>query len=159
MWLLFWWHLLILYCNFYTDAIIEELALSPDGQIMVLGDSSGRLHILDTESSQVIFSHVCTHFWTTYMCIYIYTHLPCMFTFLKYINQYKPIWKGFYDIIHRKNKLSPTLLCLLKASDPMILCVMFEKIKYLFIMTLPNLCQHLIVRPCTAFVELNVLQW
>lgn len=42
------------------DAVIEKLALSLDGQIMVLGDSSGRLHILDTDSSQVIFSHIVT---------------------------------------------------------------------------------------------------
>ncbi|XP_022332534.2 kinetochore-associated protein 1-like [Crassostrea virginica] len=42
------------------DAVIEELALSPDGQVMILGDSSGRLHILDTETSKMVFSHIVT---------------------------------------------------------------------------------------------------
>lgn len=28
----------------------------------------------------------------------------------------------------------------------------------MFIVTLPNMCQHLILRPCKAFVELSVLQ-
>lgn len=44
------------------------------------------------------------NYFHVYVHVYLYTHLSCtcMYTFLKYINQYKPIWKGFYDIIHRK---------------------------------------------------------
>lgn len=44
------------------------------------------------------------NYFHVYVHVYLYTHLSCtcMYTFLKYINQYKLIWKGFYDIIHRK---------------------------------------------------------
>lgn len=95
-------HLLILYFNFYTDAVIEELALSPDGQIMVLGDSSGRLHILDTDSSQVIFSHVCTHFWTTYIYMYIYIHTSHVYVCTHFWSLFK---NGFHDITQYIEKM------------------------------------------------------
>jgi WD40 repeat protein len=59
LWNMFYYNEVINYFNFvFPDGLVDCIEWSPDGTMLMAGDSTGKLSLLDTDTADVLFSFV-----------------------------------------------------------------------------------------------------